>query len=221
MGKWSTLLTLGKKGWAVGRKVTDSAPMRSLGGAVIHPQRTLTGVGSSLKTAAVGGAMGYVAWEALVNDKPVVRSVSDALIGEKAVDKTIDTASAISDKISDVTTKAGDALQGVQSASHSVSQTWGGLGNFLGNITGGNGMNMMGNFLGNLTQGNVSGMSILGLLLSGLLVFGRFGWLGKIAGAVMSMMLIGSNAQTLSRAQTPSLNTEQSPQMAQSGGMKR
>jgi hypothetical protein len=40
----------------------------------------------------------------------------------------------------------------------------------------------------------VSGLSLAGLVLSALLVFGRFGWLGKIAGAVLGMMMIGNNA---------------------------
>jgi hypothetical protein len=79
----------------------------------------------------------------------------------------------------------------------------------------------MGNFLGNLMSGNVSGISVLGLLLSGLLIFGHSGWLGKIAGAIMSMMLIGSNAETLGRSQSSLNFTEQTQQIAQSGGMKR
>jgi glucose-6-phosphate-specific signal transduction histidine kinase len=54
---------------------------------------------------------------------------------------------------------------------------------------------------------------MLGLLLSGLLVFGRFGWMGKIAGALMGMMLIGSNSQSQSVAQTQ--------EVTQSTGLKR
>ena len=48
--------------------------------------------------------------------------------------------------------------------------------------------------LSSVATGNVSGLSLAGLVLSALLVFGRFGWLGKIAGAVLSMMMIGNNA---------------------------
>ena len=53
---------------------------------------------------------------------------------------------------------------------------------------------MFSNFFSNLGKGNVSGLSLAGLVLSALLVFGRFGWLGKIAGAVLGMMMIGNNA---------------------------
>ena len=39
-----------------------------------------------MKTAAVGGVTGYVAWEKLTTDKSVVEIVGDAVVGEKAVD---------------------------------------------------------------------------------------------------------------------------------------
>lgn len=64
-------------------------------------------------------------------------------------------------------------------------------------------------------------MSLLGLVASSLLVFGRFGWLGKIAGAVLGMMLIGNNAH-VSQSQNISKNNQLSEQTAnQSGGMRR
>lgn len=70
MGKWSTIL----KG---GKYVINNPATRSLGGAVIHPQRTLAGAGKALKSATVGAGLGYLGWESLVNDKPVVRTVAD------------------------------------------------------------------------------------------------------------------------------------------------
>ena len=72
---------------------------------------------------------------------------------------------------------------------------WNGISNFLGNMTGGNGGNMFSNFFSNLFSGNVSGMSMLGLVASAFLIFGRFGWMGKIAGALLGMMMIGNNTQ--------------------------
>ena len=52
---------------------------------------------------------------------------------------------------------------------------------------------MIGNFFSNIGKGNVSGLSLIGLVVAALLVFGRFGWMGKIAGAVLAMMMIGNN----------------------------
>lgn len=43
-------------------------------------------------------------------------------------------------------------------------------------------------------KGKVSGLSLAGLVVAAYLIFGRFGWLGKIAGTMLGMMLVGNNA---------------------------
>ena len=35
----------------------------------------------------------------------------------------------------------------------------------------------------------------MGLVAAAFMVFGRFGWMSKIAGALLGMMIIGNNAQ--------------------------
>ena len=80
---WASLLKAGGKAvkWA-GRgagKVLETG-----GRAILHPQQTLKGAGVALKTAAVGGGLGYVGWKKLTTDESVVGIVSDAIIGEKA-----------------------------------------------------------------------------------------------------------------------------------------
>ena len=209
-------------GWAkilgYGKKLANNSVTRSLGGAVVHPQRTLAGFGHATKTAVVGGGMGYLAWENIVNDKPVVRAVADVLVGEENVDKGIEMAEQAAEKVEDAVGQAGEALQGVKEGVTTMNQTWGGIGTFLGNLTGGNALDMLGNFFSNLGKGNVSGLGMLGLVASALLVFGRFGWLGKIGGLLLGMMLIGNNSrieQTHPMGQTP--QEEQGRQ----GGMRR
>ncbi len=213
MGKWSTLLGIGKK---VANHPATQTTARSIGGALVHPQRTLTGLGNAAKTAVVGGGMGYLAWEKLVNDKPVIRAAADLLTGEETVDKGLEIARNATDKITDVADKTGESLQGISQSVSSMNTTWGGVGTFLRNMTGGNGMNMIGNFFGNIGKGNVSGLSIFGLLASAMLVFGRFGWLGKIAGALLGMMLIGNNSQVI-QPLAPAVSEEQ----GRSEGMRR
>ena len=211
MGKWATILGYGK------RLVNNSAT-RSLGGAIVHPQRTLAGLGHATKTAVVGGGMGYLAWENIVNDKPVVRTVADVLVGEENVDKGVEMAGQAAEKMEQAVGQAGEALQGVKEGVSTMNQTWGGIGTFLGNLTGGNGLDMFGNFFSNLGKGNVSGLGMLGLVASALLVFGRFGWLGKIGGLLLGMMLIGNNSrieQTHLVGQTPQEGQERQ------GGMRR
>lgn len=85
---------------------------------------------------------------------------------------------------------------------------------------------MIGNFFGNLGRGNVSGLSIAGLVAAAFLVFGRFGWLGKIAGALLGMMLIGNNSG-ITRMSSQESAVRVQPQVApeeeqvRPGGMRR
>ena len=145
--------------------------------------------------------MGYMGWEALVNDKPMLQAAGELVVGEEANEAIRETMSSAREAISSV----GDAANGINNATAS----WGGIGEFLRNITGGKGMDMFGKLFANLVNGKVSGMSMLGLVASALLIFGRFGWLGKIAGAVLGMMLIGSNSQRQQQEQTVRQQPEQ------------
>ena len=162
--------------------------------------------------------MGYLAWENIVNDKPVVRTVADVLVGEGAVDKGMEMAGEAAEKVEQAVDRAGEALQGVKEGVSTMNQTWGGIGTFLGNLTGGNGLDMFGNFFSNLGKGNVSGLGMLGLVASALLVFGRFGWLGKIGGLLLGMMLIGNNSRI--EQKQPAGQTPQEEQGRQ-GGIRR
>ena len=125
-------------GWArilgFGKKLVNNSATRSLGGAVVHPQRTLAGLGHATKTAVVGGGMGYLAWENIVNDKPVVRTVADVLVGEGTVDKGMEMAGEAAEKVEQAVDRAGEALQGVKEGVSTMNQTWGGIGTFLGNL---------------------------------------------------------------------------------------
>lgn len=211
MSKWATLLKYGKQ-------AVNSSAAKTMGNAMIHPQQTLAGFGKATKTAVVGGGMGYLAWENIVNDKPIVRTAADVLVGEETVDKGLKVAGEASDKVDSMMEKVGENMESISSSVSGASSAWGGIGSFLKDMLGGNGLNMFGNFFGNIGKGNVSGLSMLGLVASSLLVFGRFGWLGKIAGALMGMMLIGSNSRSVQMEQ-PSQSESQDVQ--RNGGMRR
>ena len=222
MSKWATLLKYGKQvadsSLKYGKQAANSSAAKTMGDAMIHPQRTLTGLGKATKTAVVGGGMGYLAWENIVNDKPIVRTTADVLVGEETVDKGLAVAGEASDKVGNVMEKVGENMESISSSVSGISGAWSGIGSFLKNMFGGNGLDMLGNFFGNIGKGNVSGLSMLGLVASSLLIFGRFGWLGKIAGALMGMMLIGSNSRGVQMEQ-PSQNESQDVQ--RNGGMRR
>ena len=78
------------------------AVAKSAGGAVVHPQQTLKGLGSATKSAAIGGSLGYIGWEKLTTDKSVVGIVSDAVIGEETTQKIGDTVSNIGEGMKEV-----------------------------------------------------------------------------------------------------------------------
>lgn len=216
MGFWDSILKYGGKAMKGAGKAT-AATGKSMGNAVLHPSQTLRGAGQAVKTATLGGAVGYVGWKKLTTDESVVRIVSDAVIGKPATNALANTA----DGVRELTGKAGEAVGAVSGINSKLD----GVSNFLRETTNG-GMNLFGNFFRNLGQGNVSGLSIAGLVAAAFLIFGRFGWLGKIAGAFLGMMLIGNNAgvfrtpetESVQRTQTPALQTEE---QSRNGGMRR
>lgn len=217
---WSTFLkTTGKYVLKGGRALVESA-----GSAVIHPQRTIKGLGTAAKTAAVGGGMAYVGWEKLTTDKSVTRIVGDAVVGEGTMESVSNKVDTAIEGVNDLKEKVGETVSTMNEAMTDVNSKWSGMSNFLRGIFSGNGGNMIGNFFSNLGKGNVSGLSLAGLVVSALLVFGRFGWLGKIAGAVLGMMMIGNNAnmsQLLGgQRQTPQI-AQTEPQQQTTSGMRR
>ncbi|MCD8313467.1 MAG: hypothetical protein LUC24_04835 [Bacteroidales bacterium] len=216
MGFWSTLLK------SAGKAVGETG--KSVGRAVLRPSQTLRGAGSALKTAAVGAAAGYVGWEKLTTDKSVVRIVSDAVVGEKATDAIGNTIDSAGEKVSRLTEKAEQAIDGVNGATENISSSVSGISNFIGGIKSGNAGNMFGSFLSNLANGRVSGLSIVGLIAGAFMVFGRFGWLGKIAGALLAMTMIGNNAGLLNETSVTESNRQtrtQEETQSLGGGMRR
>lgn len=214
MGFWSTILKYGGK--------ATVATGKSVGNTVLHPSQTLRNAGQAVKTAAIGGAAGYVGWEKLTTDKSVARIVSDAVVGESVTNAIAGTA----DDVRELKDKAGEAVDTVSSAVAGIDSKLNGVSTFLQQSSGGGGMDMLGNFVRNLGRGNVSGLSIAGLVAAAFLIFGRFGWLGKIAGAFLGMMLIGNNAGIFRETSTENMQKSQvaavqNEQQVHSGGMRR
>lgn len=221
MGFWNTILKYGGTVMKGAGKAT-AATGRSMGNAVLHPSQTLRGAGQAVKTATVGAAVGYVGWEKLTTDKSVARIVSEAVVGKPATDTlagTVDGVQELKEKAGETVSAIGDAVSGAGSQLNGVS-------NFMQATSGGGLLNMLGGFFSNLGRGNVSGLSIAGLVAAAFLVFGQRGWLGKIAGLFLGMLLISNNAgvlrtapqESVSKTQTPALSPEE---QTQSGGMRR
>lgn len=220
MSFWSKLLTTGGKVLGATKNATK-ATAKSVGSSVIHPTQTLQGAGKAVKTATVGGAVGYVGWEKLTTDKSVTRIVSDAVIGKEATDIIAETAS----DVKELKNKAGEAVDSMNNAMGDINSKWSGMSKFFRNIFNGNGLDMFGSFFSNLGKGKVSGLSLAGLVAAAYLIFGRFGWLGKIAGTMLGMMLVGNNAnvsQVLGGGtSTHGRNTTETAEETAGRGMRR
>ncbi len=191
---WTSILKAGGKAAKWAGKGAKTA-LESGGKALLHPQQTLKGAGAAMKTAAVGGGLGYVGWKKLTTDESVVGIVSDAIIGEKATQKVSDTVHGAVEGVRDLKESFGAMTDKISGAAENVDGKLNGISNFISEVSSGNGGEMLGGFLGNLSHGNVSGQGVMGLVLSAFLVFGRFGWMAKLAGAVLAMMTIGNNSR--------------------------
>lgn len=212
MGFWSTILKYGGK--------AAKSTGKSVGEAVLHPTTTLRNAGKAVKTAAVGGAAGYVGWEKLTTDKSIARIVSDAVVGERGTERL----SEVGESVKAVTSKAGETMSAVSGGINNATSSLGGISNAIGELTNGGGKDMFKNFFNNLTGGNVSGLGIAGLLAASYLVFGRGGLLRKVAGTLLALMLIGNNAnlgvqQSNGRAEAPNQNIQE--EESQSRGLRR
>ena len=211
---WASLLKAGGNAAKWAGKGAKAA-LETGGKAILHPQQTLKGVGSAVKTAAVGGGVGYVGWKKLTTDESVVGIVGDAVIGKKTTRRVGNAVQATMDGIRDLKDSVGDMTEKVSGAAENVDGKLNGISSFLSDVSSGNGGQMLGGFLGNLAHGNVSGLGVMGLVLSAFLVFGRFGWMAKLAGAVLAMMTIGNNSRrALSPAAVPT-------EAVQAAGMKQ
>lgn len=191
---WASLL----KGAGKAAKWFGKGAVNTLEGAgkvALHPAQSLKAAGTAVKTAAVGGGLGYVGWKKLTTDESVVGIVSDAIIGKEATQKVEDTVHGAVDGIRDLKESVGGMTEKVSSAAENVDGKLNGISSFISDVSSGNGGEMLGGFLGNLTHGNVSGMGVIGLVLSSFLIFGRFGWMAKLAGAMLAMMTIGNNSR--------------------------
>ena len=165
---------------------------RVVGYPLLHPQRTARGMGQALQATGkttsrvvVGAGAGYVGWEKLTTDKSLTR-----IVGE-----TVST-------VTQLPGKAIDTLDGLTQSVDGASNQMSGIGNFIHNMSGGNFLDGIGNFFSNIGNGKVSGASLLGLVASAFMLFGRFGWFGKIAGALLGMMILGNNMGEPSPSQT-------------------
>lgn len=186
MGFWSAIVNAAKN-------QTVRKAGRFVSYPLTHPGRTLQGAGAATKTAVVGGGMGYLAWESIANDKPVIETASEVLVGKETTEKVGNVVGSTVDGVEKTVNSAGQVIESAGNILSGADGSAGGLGNFFQGLFSGNGLGMIGDFFKHIGSGKVSGLGLAGLVGAAFLCFGRFGWLGKIAGALLGMMVIGNN----------------------------
>src|SRR5574344_97519 len=165
MGIWSSIASAAKNQAVrkVGRFVTYP---------IVHPGRTVQGAGAATKTAVIGGGLGYLAWESIANEKPVIETASEVLVGKETTDKVGNVVGATVDGVEKTVNCAGKVIENAGNILSGANNSGGGLGNFFQGLFSGNGFGMIGDFFKNIGKGNVSGLSIAGLVGAAFLCFG-------------------------------------------------
>ena len=213
---WLSLATrIVPKVWRAGSKATSTvwhggSAMLGAGGKVLttaarNPKTTAAvGIGAFAgwhhlehPEDSMGTSVGKTLREGASGTKDFLHDTVNGFTGENTVEKVQETTSKTVSESKGILGTLGDTLKGIST--------------FLGNIFGGYGMNMFANFFNNISSGKVSGLSIGGLIAAGYMMFGRTGLLGKIGGALLTMMLIGGN----SRQQTQAVSQTAVPQQTQ------
>ena len=117
---------------------------------VTHAGTAVQAVGKTTKTAVVGGGLGYMAWESVVNDKPVVRTASDILVGKETTEKVSDVVTGTVDGVGKVVTGAGNLVEDAGNMLSETNNSTSGVGKFFQGLFRGNGLGMIGDFLGHV-----------------------------------------------------------------------
>lgn len=220
-------LQSGKSGWAtfgnLAMKGSKGVAKGAFNGAKFISQHPML----SLKM----GATGYAAWQLGENKKPVFDSLREfsgmvvgAFFGEERkriwmntgkdfISRIKNVGNNIREWSDDVVDATKESVGKIKDASGEV------VGNFHGSASGmsdGNSVSTLGNFLGHVTSGNINGLSVVGLLLSAYMLFGRTGILGKVGGLLMGMLALSSS---LSPSVSDSQSLQQNPSQDVSRGM--
>ena len=167
------------KGTVKGTKTVATGGWRALGGLGSHTKGALLAYGGWKYMTT-----GHVPGEQLLNTgvEVVEKAGSAVSKGLDATNKGLDYVNKGLDKVPELINDTKAALTG-----GGTGQGGGLFGNLFGGIS---------NLIGGLFNGGTG--SMLGLVASAFLLFGGFGWMGKIAGgllAALSLGLFGGNSQ--------------------------
>ena len=148
---------------------------------IAHPVST---IGKASSAVVAGGAVYYGA-QGIAEGKGAIPNVVDKVLGEENADNVREAASSVKETVSNV-------ADGIGSGARNIADGIGNAGSAVAGALTGNGTESMGGLLSQLSSSNAGGLNILKLLAAAVLLFGRHGMLGKIAGAVLGISAMSS-----------------------------
>ncbi len=153
------------------------------------------------KGVAALGAGGYLACRhaGAPAGQGLARTGAEILFGDEATERALEDGGRVADAIGSGAERMAGAVDGITDAAHRASSALGAGGSTGGLVPGLVGT--IAGFLSNLAEGNVSGLSLAGLLVAAMMVFGRFGWLGKVGGALLGLLIMSGNSLQAPRDQ--------------------
>lgn len=190
---------------------------------------------TSAKSAALAVGGTVIGGKYVFADQGLVEQSANLAFGKKGTKKITDTAGKAADHVKETASSVKQSITGIghnvsggdiqrsyqgstypQMAGSGAPAVGGYIGGAVGNAVG-NGMSTAGGFINNLSHGNVSSMSLLELIASSYMCFGRFGLLTKALGALIAGMTLKNNSQAPSYDQSVAL--QQQEQTSQSKGI--
>lgn len=158
---------------------------KTLGGSAVnvlaHPVSTLT----KASAAAVGGGAVFYGAQGVIDGKGAVPNIVDKVLGEENASNVREAASSVRETVSNV-------ADGIGNGARNIADGIGSAGSAVAGALTSNGTESMGGLLSQLSSPNAGAMNILKLLAAAVLLFGRHGMLGKIAGAVLGISAMSS-----------------------------
>lgn len=158
---------------------------KTLGGSAVnalaHPVSTLT----KASAAAVGGGAVFYGAQGVIDGKGAVPNIVDKVLGEENASNVREAASSVRETVSNV-------ADGIGNGARNIADGIGSAGSAVAGALTSNGTESMGGLLSQLSSSNAGGLNILKLLAAAVLLFGRHGMLGKIAGAVLGISAMSS-----------------------------